>query len=45
VVRSGETPYSIARRYGLQTSALLAANPNLDPKRLKVGQVLNLPSR
>jgi LysM repeat protein len=45
VVRSGETPYSIARRYGLQTSALLAANPSLDPKRLKVGQVLNLPPR
>jgi TolA-binding protein len=44
-VRSGETPYSIARHYGLQTSALLAANPGLDPKRLKVGQVLNLPTR
>jgi len=45
VVKSGETPYSIARRYGLQTSALLAANPNLDPRRLKVGQTLNLPAR
>ena len=42
-VKAGETPYAIARRYGVPPAALLAANPGLDPRRLKVGQVLNVP--
>jgi LysM repeat protein len=42
-VRSGDTPASIARKLNLTTKALLAANPGLDAKRLKVGAVLNLP--
>jgi LysM repeat protein len=44
VVRSGETPAAIARRYGITVNALLAANPGLDPRRMKVGQTLKLPS-
>jgi tetratricopeptide (TPR) repeat protein len=43
-VKAGDTPYSIARQYHLKLEALMAANPALDPKRLKVGQVVNLPS-
>jgi len=43
-VKGGETPYSIARQYRVKLEALLSANPALDPKRLKIGQVLNLPS-
>src|ERR1051326_7096639 len=43
-VKAGETFYSIARQYHLKLEALVSANPHLDPKRMKVGQVLNLPS-
>lgn len=42
-VRAGESPYSIAKRYGVKLDALLAANPKIDPKRLKVGQTMNIP--
>jgi LysM repeat protein len=44
-VKTGETPYSIARRYGLKVNSLLAANPNLDPKRLRAGQILQIPPK
>jgi LysM repeat protein len=33
----------IARRYGIRLEALLAANPKLEPRRLKVGQTLAIP--
>jgi LysM repeat protein len=42
-VKAGESPYSIAKKYGVKLDALLAANPNVNPKRLKVGQTLNIP--
>jgi LysM repeat protein len=44
MVKAGETPSSIARRYQIKPSSLLAANPALDPKRMRIGQVLNVPS-
>jgi tetratricopeptide (TPR) repeat protein len=43
-VQAGETPTAIARRYNIKTEALLAANPGLDPRRMKVGQKLSIPS-
>ena len=43
VVKAGDSPYSIARKSGIKVEALMAANPGLDPKRLRVGQPLNLP--
>ena len=43
VVKAGDSPYSIARKNGVRVDALMAANPGLDPKRLRVGQSLNLP--
>jgi LysM repeat protein len=43
IVRAGETPIAIARKYGVKVEALVAANPKLDPRRLQVGQVLNVP--
>ncbi len=43
-VQAGDTPSSIARKYGVKVDALLAANPGLNPKRLQVGQVLNVPA-
>jgi LysM repeat protein len=43
-VESGESPSSIARRYGVPVNSLLQANPGLDPRRMRIGQVLNLPA-
>jgi LysM repeat protein len=44
-VKPGDTPFSIARRNGITVNSLLAANPGLDSRHLKVGQVLRLPSK
>jgi tetratricopeptide (TPR) repeat protein len=43
-VKPGETLYSISRLYHVSLAALLSANPALEPKRMKVGLVLNIPS-
>jgi LysM repeat protein len=43
VVAAGETPAAIARKAGVSLGALLAANPGLNPKKLHVGQPINLP--
>ncbi len=43
VVRERETISSIAAQYGIKASAILAANPRIDPRRLHVGQSLQLP--
>jgi len=42
-VESGETPIAIARKYGIHLDALMAANPNLDARHMKVGQTLVIP--
>lgn len=44
VVKSGETPSSIARRYSLKLELLLSANPGLNPRKMKVGQALTIPA-
>jgi tetratricopeptide (TPR) repeat protein len=43
VVAAGETMASIARKHGVSLSALQAANPGVTPKKIRVGQTLNLP--
>ena len=43
VVASGETMASIARKHGLTIAALEDANPSINPKKLHVGQLVNLP--
>jgi LysM repeat protein len=43
VVKEKDTISSIAARYGVRASAVLAVNPRVDPQRLQVGQTLNLP--
>jgi LysM repeat protein len=45
IVQPGETPSSIARRYGVSVQSLLDANPGLNPRRMRVGQQLNVPAR
>jgi tetratricopeptide (TPR) repeat protein len=44
VVARGETLASIARKQGISLEALEAANPAVTPRRLRAGQVLNLPT-
>jgi LysM repeat protein len=43
-VAPGETAVRIARQYGISLEALLAANPGLEPRRMRVGQILNIPA-
>lgn len=42
-VKSGDTMASIARRYSVSPNSLQSANPSIDPRRLKVGQIVSLP--
>jgi|GEM_PF-6246896 len=41
-VVGGDTFYKLARKYGLSIAELKAANPNVDPSKLSIGQVLNI---
>jgi LysM repeat protein len=42
-VATGETFYGIALRYGLSFSQLQAANPGVEPNRIRIGQELRVP--
>jgi len=42
-VEKGDTPEKIAKKLGIKTGALMDANPGLDPKKLQIGQKLNVP--
>lgn len=44
-VESGETFTSIGRLYGLKQSQLLAANPGVNPAKLRIGQPLLIPGQ
>ena len=43
VVEQGDMPVTIAKKLGIKTQELLDANPGLDPKKLQIGQKLNVP--
>ncbi len=43
VVKSGDTPSGIARKFGVTTSALMAANGISDPRKMNVGKTLLIP--
>lgn len=43
-VGAGDTLWSIARRFDISVDALAAANPGVDPLRLREGQTLRVPS-
>lgn len=43
-VSTGDTLWSIARRFDVTVEALAAANPGVDPLRLQAGQSLRVPS-
>jgi tetratricopeptide (TPR) repeat protein len=44
VIRPGDTLAAISRRYNVKLSALQAANPGVEPRRLKAGQVITIPA-
>ncbi len=44
IVKAGENATVIAKKYGLKVEVLLAANPRVDSRRLKIGQSLVIPS-
>jgi len=43
-IQPGDTIYSVGRRYNLEPSAILRANPTIDPRNLQIGQVIQLPN-
>jgi LysM repeat protein len=45
VVKAGEIPTAIARRYGISVQELMAVNKGIDPRRMRAGQTLNLPEK
>jgi tetratricopeptide (TPR) repeat protein len=42
-VAAGETEAAIARKFGIKLGALQAANPGVNPNKLRVGQILEIP--
>jgi LysM repeat protein len=45
VIQGGETLNAIARKYGIKVEALMAANPRIEARRLRPGQMLLVPVR
>jgi LysM repeat protein len=46
--QKGDTIYGIARKFfgsDARAKDIIAANPGIDPNKIKVGQVLNLPEK
>lgn len=45
VVKKGDNPTTIAKKFGVTVKALMAANPQVtDPTKLKIGQKLTIPA-
>ncbi len=42
-IRSGDTFYRLAKRYDTTVNAIAAANPKLDPEKLRIGDELIIP--
>jgi LysM repeat protein len=43
-VQDGDIPVTIAEQFGITVEALLAANDDIDPTNLRIGQVLIIPT-
>ena len=43
MVKPGDSFYRLARQFGTTVRAITTANPDLDPRRLSVGQYLIIP--
>ena len=44
-VKKGDTMWAIAQDYGISLAALKAANPDVDPKAMRIGTVLVIPEQ
>ena len=44
IIKAGDTYYSISRRFGVVVEALVAANPGIDPNKLRIGQPICVPA-
>ena len=42
-VQKGDTLWAVAKRNGIGLSAIVEANPGVDPKKLQVGQIIKVP--
>lgn len=42
-IQAGDTFFRLAQRFGTTVAAIQAVNPGVDPNRLQIGQVINLP--
>ncbi len=42
-IRSGDSFYRIAKQFGVSFRDIERANPSIDPNRLQIGQVVNIP--
>lgn len=45
VIKSGDTFGKIAPQFGVSVAQIVAANPGVDPRRLRVGQKIIIPQR
>lgn len=43
IIQSGDTYFRLAQRFGTTVSAIAAANPGVDPNRLRIGQQICIP--
>ncbi|MBE3583932.1 MAG: LysM peptidoglycan-binding domain-containing protein [Limnochordaceae bacterium] len=43
-IRSGDTLWGLAQRFGVTVEAIIAANPGINPNRLMIGQPICIPS-
>lgn len=44
-IKKGDTLYSISRECEVSVAEILAANPGLDPTKLKIGQIITIPDK
>jgi N-acetylmuramoyl-L-alanine amidase len=44
-VKTGDTMWAIAQKFGVSLAALRAANPKVDPKTMRAGTVLVIPGK
>jgi len=45
VIAAGDNFGKIATKHGVSVQAILDANPNADPRRLAIGQTINIPAK
>jgi LysM repeat protein len=44
VIKAKDTPAKVAKAHGVSLNALLSANPGLEPRKLKIGQKIQIPA-